>query len=38
MLDAIGASDGSRSDVIKQMFATKVQNGLLGSFTLQRER
>jgi branched-chain amino acid transport system substrate-binding protein len=33
MLDAIGASDGSRSDVIKQMFATKVQNGLLGSFT-----
>jgi branched-chain amino acid transport system substrate-binding protein len=33
MLDAIGASDGSRSDVIKQMFATKVQNGLLGSFS-----
>jgi branched-chain amino acid transport system substrate-binding protein len=33
MLDAIGASDGSRSDVIKQMFATNVQNGLLGSFT-----
>jgi branched-chain amino acid transport system substrate-binding protein len=33
MLDAIGASDGSRSDVIKQMFATKVEQGLLGSFT-----
>ena len=33
MLDAIAASDGSRADVIKQLFATKVQNGLLGSFT-----
>jgi len=33
MLDAIEASDGSRGDVIKQMFATKVQNGLLGSFS-----
>ena len=32
MLDAIGASDGSRSDVISKMFATDVQNGLLGSF------
>ena len=32
MLDAIKASDGSRSDVISKMFATKVQNGLLGSF------
>ena len=33
MLDAIAASDGSRSDVISKMFATKVENGLLGSFT-----
>ena len=33
MLDAIGASDGSRSDVITKMFATTVDNGLLGSFT-----
>jgi branched-chain amino acid transport system substrate-binding protein len=33
MLDAIAASDGTRSDVIKQLFATKVQNGLLGSFS-----
>ena len=32
MLDAIGASDGSRSDVISKMFASDVQNGLLGSF------
>ena len=32
MLDAIKASDGSRGDVISKMFATTVQNGLLGSF------
>ncbi|MEO5634548.1 branched-chain amino acid ABC transporter substrate-binding protein [Gaiella sp.] len=32
MLTAIGASDGSRADVIKQVFATKVEEGLLGSF------
>ncbi len=32
MLNAIGASDGSRSDVISKMFASDVQNGLLGSF------
>jgi len=33
MLGAIGASNGSRADVIKKLFATKVRNGLLGSFT-----
>ena len=32
MFDAIAASDGSRGDVISKMFATEVQNGLLGSF------
>ncbi|HEX5583514.1 branched-chain amino acid ABC transporter substrate-binding protein [Gaiella sp.] len=32
LLDAIGASDGTRSDVIKQLFATQVTDGLLGSF------
>ncbi len=32
LLDAIKNSDGSRSDVIKQLFATDVKNGLLGSF------
>jgi hypothetical protein len=32
MLDAIGASDGTRTDVIKQLFATNVTDGLLGSF------
>jgi branched-chain amino acid transport system substrate-binding protein len=33
MLDAIAASDGTRSDVIEKMFATEVTDGLLGSFT-----
>jgi branched-chain amino acid transport system substrate-binding protein len=33
MLDAIANSDGSRSDVISKLFETKVQNGLLGSFS-----
>ena len=32
MLDAIAASDGSRSDVIAKMFATEVTDGLLGTF------
>jgi branched-chain amino acid transport system substrate-binding protein len=32
MFDAIEASDGSRADVIKQLFATEVTDGLLGSF------
>jgi branched-chain amino acid transport system substrate-binding protein len=32
VLDAIAASDGSRSSVIEQMFATEVNNGLLGTF------
>jgi branched-chain amino acid transport system substrate-binding protein len=37
MLDAIAASDGSREDVVTQLFATDVQDGLLGSFTLNEE-
>ena len=32
VLDAIAASDGSRSDVISKMFATQVTDGLLGTF------
>jgi branched-chain amino acid transport system substrate-binding protein len=32
VLDAIGASDGSRTSVIEEMFATEVENGLLGDF------
>jgi branched-chain amino acid transport system substrate-binding protein len=34
MLDAIAASDGSRADVIAKMFEAKVENGYLGSFTI----
>ncbi|HEY7177711.1 MAG TPA: branched-chain amino acid ABC transporter substrate-binding protein [Gaiella sp.] len=34
LLDAIGASDGSRTDVIKKVFETNVENGLLGSFKI----
>jgi len=34
LLNAIAASDGSRSDVIKKLFETNVQNGLLGSFKI----
>ena len=37
MLDAIAASDGSRSDVISKLFASNVQNGLLGSFTFNED-
>ena len=33
MLDAIAASDGTRGDVIAKLFASKVVDGLLGSFT-----
>ncbi len=34
LLDAIAASDGSRSDVIAKLFETDIQDGLLGSFTI----
>ena len=34
LFDAIGKSDGSRSDVITKMFDTTVTNGLLGSFKI----
>jgi len=37
MLDAIAASDGSRSDVISKLFASSVQNGLLGTFTFNED-
>ncbi|HUG63862.1 MAG TPA: branched-chain amino acid ABC transporter substrate-binding protein [Gaiellaceae bacterium] len=32
VLDAIAASDGSRTSIIEQMYATEVENGLLGDF------
>jgi branched-chain amino acid transport system substrate-binding protein len=34
MLDAIAASDGSRGDVLAKMFEAQVENGFLGSFTI----
>jgi branched-chain amino acid transport system substrate-binding protein len=36
MVDAIKNSDGTRADVIKKMYATKVNNGLIGSFTFNK--
>jgi branched-chain amino acid transport system substrate-binding protein len=33
LLDAIAASDGTRTSVTEQLFATEVTDGLLGSFT-----
>src|SRR6185295_13559773 len=32
VLDAIARSDGTRSSVLTQLFATKVRSGLLGTF------
>jgi branched-chain amino acid transport system substrate-binding protein len=37
LLDAIAASDGSRSDVTAKLFASDVQDGLLGSFTFSED-
>ena len=37
MLDAIGKSDGSRADVINQVFKTHVSNGLIGSFSISKQ-
>ena len=37
VLDAIAASDGSRSDVITQLFATDIDDGLIGAFTFNEE-
>ena len=34
LLDAIEKSDGSRSSVIENVFKTKVDNGLIGSFSI----
>jgi branched-chain amino acid transport system substrate-binding protein len=36
MLGAIKNSDGTRGDVIKKMYATKVNNGLIGSFSFNK--
>jgi branched-chain amino acid transport system substrate-binding protein len=34
LLDAIGESDGSRKSVIEEIYKTKVDNGLIGSFEI----
>ena len=36
LLDAIGRSDGSRASVVEELFETRVENGILGSFTFDR--
>jgi branched-chain amino acid transport system substrate-binding protein len=36
LLDAIAASDGTRQGVIDQVFKTKVRNGILGSFDINK--
>ena len=36
LLDAIGRSDGSRESVVDELFRTRVQNGILGSFAFDR--
>ena len=35
-LDAIARSDGSRASVLRNIFRTRVRDGLLGSFKLDR--
>jgi DNA-binding SARP family transcriptional activator/ABC-type branched-subunit amino acid transport system substrate-binding protein/streptogramin lyase len=34
VLDAIGRSEGTRASVARQLFATRVHNGILGSFAI----
>jgi branched-chain amino acid transport system substrate-binding protein len=36
LLDAIARSDGTRASVVDEVFATKVENGILGSFSFDR--
>jgi YVTN family beta-propeller protein len=36
LLNAIARSDGTRASVTKQLFKTKVSNGILGSFSIDR--
>ena len=36
LLDAIARSDGTRASVVDELFATRVENGILGSFTFDR--
>jgi DNA-binding SARP family transcriptional activator/ABC-type branched-subunit amino acid transport system substrate-binding protein/streptogramin lyase len=34
LLDAIGRSDGGRASVVRELFAARVQDGILGSFAI----
>jgi branched-chain amino acid transport system substrate-binding protein len=36
LLDAIERSDGTRASVVEELFATKMENGILGSFSFDR--
>lgn len=36
LLDAIGRSDGTRKSVVRELFATKIRNGVLGTFSFDR--
>jgi len=36
LLDAIARSDGTRASVVEELFATKVENGILGTFSFDR--
>ena len=36
LLDAIARSDGTRASVVEEVFATKVEGGILGSFSFDR--
>jgi hypothetical protein len=36
MLDAIARSDGTRASVAKELLATRVRDGLIGSFRFDR--
>lgn len=36
LLDAIGRSDGSRASIVDELFATRVENGILGTFGFDR--
>jgi branched-chain amino acid transport system substrate-binding protein len=36
LLDAIGRSDGTRASVVGELFASKVEGGILGSFSFDR--
>jgi branched-chain amino acid transport system substrate-binding protein len=36
LLDAIARSDGGRASVVEELFRTKIENGILGSFSFDR--